>query len=211
MIFLWHGLGDSAENMARALDVEGFVADHDAVVFVPDSKDRYLNTWDLISPGGADLTLYDDLRTCVITELGIDPARITSTGFSYGALWTTFLTIERGDTFAATMPMSGGTDASLLPYDTPANAMPVLVMWGGENDVFDAGILRVDFQETSLDFSSKLQSDGHLVVECDHGGGHTVPMGIHDIMADWLLEHTYGEPSPWSSGIDGFPSWCTVP
>ncbi|NCG21593.1 MAG: hypothetical protein GWP91_21475 [Rhodobacterales bacterium] len=211
VMFYWHGLGDSASNMDRALSAQDLADEHQAVIVIPYSTDPFLITWDFISNGGDDVVPFDDMRTCLSQELDVDLNRISTAGFSFGALWSTFLALERADTLSAVVSMSGGTDASLgMPYVTPASQVPVLVMWGGSADIFDMSVFVVDFEANSANFSSGLQNDGHFVVECDHGLGHTVPADFMDIMVPFAFDHTYGKSSPFASGISGFPSYCSI-
>lgn len=211
VLFWWHGLGDSAAGIDGALDLESYARQNDVIVVVPDSAASMLMTWN-ISTGGDDAVFYDDLRTCVVQELGADISRITTTGFSFGALFSTWLVLNRGDTLAAALTFSGGTDPAIgLPYAAPGGPVPVVVAWGGDTDLFDAGVLVVDFQAASQDFSSGLLADGHTVANCDHGLGHNLPFDFDDAMTPWLLEHRYGEPSPFAGGLDaGFPAYCSL-
>ena len=210
-VFVWHGLGDSAANMHAWLQVEQFSKDTGAVVVVPDSQDRNFQTWDLFN-GGDDLALYDDMRTCLSRELDVDLSRVTATGFSFGGLWTTYLTLHRSDTLAATMPMSGGVDPLFLPYDTPEQDIPVLAMWGGRSDTYGRGLTFVDFERATLVMSQSLRDDGHLVAHCNHNGGHTVPFDVDQIAVPWLTEHVYGEPSPFDGDdLSDFPAYCSWP
>lgn len=211
VLFWWHGLGDSAAGIDNALDMETYARQNDVIVVIPDSAASMLMTWN-ISTGGDDAVFYDDLRTCVVQELGADVARITTTGFSFGALFSTWLVVNRGDTLAAALTFSGGTNGAIgLPYTAPQGPVPVVVAWGGDTDLFDAGVLVVDFQAASQDFSSGLVGDGHTVADCNHGLGHNLPGDFQDAMTPWLLEHRYGEPSPFAGGLDGgFPAYCSI-
>ena len=211
VLFYWHGLGDSAGNIDRALAAQDLADEHQAVIVIPNSTDPFMITWDFMSNGGDDVVLFDDMRTCLSQELDVDLNRISTAGFSFGALWSTFLALERADTLSAVVSMSGGTDVGLgMPYITPATQVPVLVMWGGETDNFDMSVVFVDFEANSADFSRGLQSDGHFVVECNHGLGHNVPSEFMDIMVPFALDHTYDEPSPFAGGLGSFPSYCSI-
>jgi poly(3-hydroxybutyrate) depolymerase len=209
---IWHGLGDSAESMNRWMGVSNFARDNDVIAVVPDSIARSSNTWDISGGGGVDLVLYDDIRTCLSQELDIDLNRYYATGFSFGGLWTTFLTINRADTLATTIPFSGGTIPFWIGYESPAWAIPVLLVWGGETDTYGSGATGVDFDEAANAFSSSLRGDGHVVAHCDHGGGHTVPSDVGRFFATWLLAHSYGQPSPYETEpLTGFPDYCYIP
>ncbi len=211
VMFFWHGLGDSASNIDNALSMKDFAKEHEAVVVIPQSTDPMMMTWNFTA-GSPDVTFFDDMRTCLSEELDIDLNRVSSTGFSFGALFTSFLAMDRGDSLSAAAPMSGGVDAGIgLSYKTPEAPVPVLVMWGGVADTFDMGFTSLDFQQNSLDFSDALRADGSVVAHCDHGGGHTIPMDFEDATAPWLLDHRFGEPSPYASDLDGFPDYCYLP
>jgi len=210
VMFFWHGLGDSAANVDSYLDMKGFAEAYGAVVVIPQSTDPSMFTWNYTS-GSADVTFYDDMRTCLHEALDVDLNRFSTTGFSFGGLFTTYLAMVRADTLSAAAPLSGGVDPGIgLSYQTPAEPLPVLVMWGGSSDTYGAGMTAVDFEETSLDFADALQADGSTVALCDHGGGHTLPFDLEDALAPWLLDHRYGEPSPFTGGLDGFPSYCSL-
>lgn len=208
---LWHGLGDSAQSMSAWMRMPEFARTSEVVVVVPDSVARDSTTWDILGGGGADLVLYDDIRTCLSRDLDIDLGRYYASGFSFGGLWTTFLTTRRADTLATTLPFSGGT-AFWNPYQTPEWQIPVLLAWGGEADQYGSGPQTVRFADTSAAFSDALVNDGHFVVHCDHGGGHSVPADGAQFFGPWLLAHRYGQPSPFASGtLEGFPDYCYVP
>ncbi len=210
VVFVWHGLGDSAAGIDAALRLEDFADDNQAVVVVPQSTDPLLLTWD-IGSGGKDATLFDDMRTCLARELDVDLTRIHTTGFSFGALFATWLAMERADSLASAVVMSGGTDAGIgLGYRKPATDIPVLVMWGGDGDVFDGGLIGLDFAAASEDFSSHLIADGHVVALCDHGRGHALPPDYSEAMTPWLLKNRYGEASPFATALPDFPSWCSA-
>ncbi len=209
---MWHGLGDSAQSMTQWMQMGTFAQNNEIVIVAPDSLARDTNTWDIFGGGGLDLVLYDDIRTCLSQELEVDLNRYYASGFSFGGLWTTFLTMNRADTLATTIPFSGGTVPFWNPYQTPAWEIPVLIVWGGQTDTYGSGAQSVDFDEAGQAFSESLRGDGHYVAHCDHGGGHSVPRDAGEFFGSWLLAHRYGQPSPYASGsLDGFPDYCYVP
>jgi predicted esterase len=210
VVFVYHGLGDSAESIRNALDLDSFAKENEVVVVIPDSQSRYLLTWDIWA-GGDDAVLFDDLRTCLAQELRVDLNRMMVAGYSFGALFSSYLTVNRSDSLAATMIMSGGTGPSLSTYKTPVADVPALLMWGGDSDLYDLGLTVVSFQDASLELSAGLIADGHVVAHCDHGNGHTVPFDAMDIAEKWLLEHEYGQPSPYTDALPDFPTYCYLP
>ncbi len=211
VVFVWHPLGGSAAWMISVFDLEEISDATGAVIVVPDSDPDNLFEWDFWNGLDNDLTLYDDLRTCLAEQLEVDLARFTSTGFSAGGLWTSYLGSHRGDTLAAILAFSGGADP-IWHYETPAYPYPALLAWGGENDTWGYGGFEYSFEETTLNYAEDLLADGHFVVLCDHGMGHTVPAEGIDMVPDWLLAHRFGEPSPFEDGdLSALPDWCYLP
>lgn len=210
VVFVWHPLGATAAQIAIWLDVATWAEATGTVVVVPFAKEGNLFEWDFWNDLDDDLVLYDDLRACLWSELAVDLGRVGSTGMSAGGLWTSFLGIHRGDTLATILPMSGGT-GDLMDYDTPGGDWPAMLVYGGANDTWGGSGVEVSFADTTLTFAGQLHADGRRVVLCDHGGGHTLPAEAMDMTATWLLEHSYGAPSPFADGdLSAFPEWCAV-
>lgn len=209
VVFAWHPLGASARDLVNYLDLDTWAEDNGVVVVAPDSAGSTFE-WGFFGDATDDLTLYDDLRTCLSEQLDVDLRRVYATGMSAGGLWTSYLGMHRGDTLAALLPMSGGAEP-VAPYATPAADFPALLAHGGETDTWGNSQFSVDFHETTMRFADDLVADGHFVVVCDHGGGHTFPPQPTDLMAEWLLPHAYGDASPYASGdLGALPSWCAV-
>jgi poly(3-hydroxybutyrate) depolymerase len=212
LIFLWHGTGDNAARLGSVLRLDDLADDFDATFVVPDARDENLLEWEFRTEGENDLAFYDDLRTCVGGGLDADLDALSTTGFSAGGLWASFLLMRRSDTLSAALPMSGGTDP-IVEFIPPAEKTPTLLTWGGEDDVWGAsGLFEVRFEPASLAFAAQLSAAGHTVVTCDHGGGHSFPRAWEAIWETWLLGHRYGEPSPFAEGpLDALPSGCARP
>ena len=72
-----------------------------------------------------DLTLYDDLRTCIAEHFDvynsdqIDLDLMSSMGFSGGALFTTVILSNRPETLASVIEMSGGGDLKAARFCKP--------------------------------------------------------------------------------------------
>src|SRR5262249_26104564 len=148
LMYAWHGLGDRANSFAAALDLQQFAEDNDILVVVPWSENPDLITWNYVAGGGDDLALFDDVRNCASLSFDLDLSRVWSMGFSFGALWTTFLTLHASDVLAGTVTFSGGTGDSVdLDYFSPVDDIPVLVAWGGDHDQFSSPIFNVNFSE----------------------------------------------------------------
>ncbi len=127
---------------------------------------------------------------------------------------SSLLVIRRSEFLAAATLWSGGDEEAGLVsvvYETPAHRTPVLAAWGGADDIWGGGF--VDFRAGAASLTGKLEADGHVVVRCDHGLGHTVPWDGPGWGWDFLLAHTWAESdSPWA-GHDGagFPDYCEFP
>lgn len=211
LLFLWHYLGGTSDDMAWLFDAQGMADQHGAVVIAPDASADNIFEWDFWNGETDDLNFYDELRACAAQELEVDLRRVYASGVSAGALWTTQLSLDRGDTLAAVLPFSGGT---FFGYNSPTYAFPALLMWGGDSDTYGlSGVWKVDFQELTQEYSEGLQEDGHFVVHCNHEMGHTVPGDGPAILEDWLFPHTFGYPSPFqgSDPSSEFASYCYLP
>ena len=227
VVFFFHGLLDASydnptELMSRSLDLQDLATERNSVVILPESK-----LWELmgmefylwqIEEGqiGSDLVLYDDLRTCAAQELDVDIDRVSSIGFSGGALFNTVLISERGDELAAAVELSGGADyevatfeADMAPYMTPSYTMPVLLVDGGDSDLWpNESFPVVNFQEGTERLEALLLNDGHHIGRCSHTQGHTITSNTFDLAIEWLNNHTYDVPSP----MQDLSTWgCSVP
>ena len=205
VVFVWHPLGSSARDMSNWLDLEDYADQVGALVLVPDALASNPYEWDFWNDGEDDPTLYDDLRTCAAQEFDVNLKKVSSTGMSAGALWTTWLAIHRGDTLATVLPFSGGTEP-VIQYSSPEGDFPVLLDYGGDTDQYTGGGGTVDFQQTTTAFASELYADGHEVVLCNHNLGHTLPPTSRQQMDAWLTAQTWGEPN--SVEMSALPAYC---
>jgi len=220
VLFVWHGLGDTASNMGNFFGADALAAKYKAIVVVPDgccngtaSKGccSQVTGWGFAAKPEPDVAIFDDALWCLDQQFGIDRSRIYTTGFSAGSLWSTWLLMYRSDYLAAAAIFSGGVN-SFLEYLTPAHKAPVLAVSGKEDDVFGGGL--VDFYTSMNDLTTALRKDGHFVIRCIHdAGGHTIPFGGAAWAAKFLFKHTWTDgPSPYQQdGIGSdFPVYCTI-
>ncbi|MBM75571.1 MAG: hypothetical protein CMK59_09220 [Proteobacteria bacterium] len=225
LVFFFHGLLDASYDnptalMSRSLDLQELADERNAVILLPESK-----TWDLMGQEfylwqleegtiAQDLTLYDDLRTCAAEDLSVDLDRVSSIGFSGGALFNTVLISERGADLAAAVELSGGSDyeiptfeEDMAPYSTPNYRMPVLLVDGGDDDLWpNASFPIVNFQEGTERLEGQLLGDGHHVGRCSHTQGHSITSNTFDLAIEWLSNHTYEVPSPMTD-ISNWDCW----
>lgn len=224
VVFAWHWLeGGPLELLATA----GLLNLTDVIVVAPFAAGDKTFTWDATAPpqGNADLRLFDDLLACLDAQFNMDRDRVWTTGMSAGALWSAYLLQYRSRFLAAAALLSGGEpDPSVAPpYRAPETDIPVLLAWGGEDDVFrvpganfvhnDGDPEMFSFARASEALSLKLRADGHFVVHCVGAQGHTVPFDAFDIIWPFLRDHPRGvSPEPWAGGPpdDASPS-CAIP
>jgi len=208
VVFLWHWLGGNSRQAMSYLGFSGVDGAQDAVLVAPNS-DGYYSEWrfDKQAVENDDLLFFDDMLRCLYDVYQVDTDRVFTTGMSAGGLWSSYLIIHRSDRLAAAAPLSGGASAST--YSTPENPLPVMLFWGGESDTYSG----FSFDQASKNFSAYLREDGHFVVECDHGGGHTFPPNALGSIWEFFQDHPKGvSPDPYLGGLpSGFPSYCSIP
>ena len=222
VIFTWHGLTTSTFNpidmFVTGFDLDGLAEEKNAVVIVPEAEaisllGQNILLWGILNNEENDLTLYDDLRSCVAESFDVDLRRVSAWGFSGGALWTSKLLMSRSDTLSAAVSASGGVDLEIpligdaLAYHSPVDAVPTMLLAGGPMDVWpDPSAPIIVFEDATDTLQEGLVQDGHYVVRCDHTSGHYLPSNFWKPITRWLLNHTYGAPSPYETGdknIDG--------
>jgi len=211
LLFLWHGLGDTASAFANYAAASTMATKHHLAIVVPQSADAL--GWGYVDKKAeaADAALFDDLLACGDAQWDIDNTRVYTMGFSAGALWSTWLVVHRAEYLAAAAIFSGGTDG-FITWHEPAYPLPVLAVWGGASDTAVRGM--VEFEPRMTDLVAKLKAAGHVVVGCNHGLGHTVPMGAIYWAYPFLAAHVWKDgSSPFSNGPSGvkFPNYCEVP
>ena len=224
VLFYFHGLTNEGSNPVESMEasLQAEANARDIVLVVPESRVvdiplvGAMLSWGILDDAEPDLVLYDDLRTCVANELSVDLKRFSLWGHSGGGLWTSVVLMDRADTLAAASEFSGGADFEIpmlggpfVSYRTPARQTPVLLVTGGETDVWPEGFALVDFESTSDTLQDELVEDGHYVVRCRHDMGHyNFPNDAWTFSLSWSLDHRFGVESP--IGDEDILSWCEV-
>jgi dienelactone hydrolase len=207
IVFAWHWLGGSADQILSWMEMES-LADRGAIVVAADSTGMQTE-WDYLADPDAsvDAALYDDLLVCLWDAYGFDPERVHATGMSAGGLFTSYLTMHRAETLASTVPFSGGVTRAY--YSAPTVDVPVMLVWGGATDRYGG----YDFHAAALSFSSNLRDDGSFVVECEHDLGHRPPQGAADMAWTFFEDHPADvQGQPWATGLPGsLPDYCRLP
>ena len=210
LLMVFHGLGATPASMIGRLQLEA-LADAGVVIAVPEGVRTAKFGWGAGPKGVHDVMLVEDIRRCAWERLNVSPARVHVTGFSAGGLWSTLLLIHASEILASATIYSGGDLPPFLSYSTPKVAVPTLVLWGGREDVYQSRGFNVEFDGASRRLSDGLQRDGHFVVRCDHGAGHSVPVEYAPLLHEWTLAHEFGVASPltrWTS--EGLLPGCEV-
>lgn len=226
VVFVWHWL---AGDPYQALLVTGLSLQSDVILVAPYPTGDAPYTWhaELPPAGNPDLALFDDILACLGQDFGIDHNRVWSTGLSAGALWTSYLAMYRANRLGAVSELSGGLPdpSDAAPFRVPDVEIPVLLAWGGPQDVFedpdadfqfnDGEPTHFSFDVASRRFSEALRREGHFVVECignyPHGGLPPDPFGT---VWPFLRDHPRGTtPEPYAGGNlpTALPDLCSVP
>lgn len=207
VIFLWHGNGDSASAFESYLDADMLARKYKLIVLTPEKGAGGIGTDWGVPPSNetADLTFFDDMLSCADGQYNIDRRRVYTVGFSAGALFSSFLVMNRADHLAGAVIFSGGAGGGtgtgaggVNPYSTPAWDIPVLMTEGGANDQ-----VIVNFQQMTNTMATKMRTDGSTVIVCSHTFGHTPPPGFAAYVWPFLDAQIYGqEQSPYADGED---------
>ena len=237
VVFNWHGLGDSAANMSHLLSglVNGprlkFIAvtpeDSNFVLEIPYAGGQVMD-WDIwrVDPdSNREIALFDEVLACIDQKWGVDHDRVHSIGFSIGGVVTDLIASFRDDTIASVATYSGGYWNNAANIDVVLN---VVVQWpafaatsryaqlflhGGADDVFNAGVTQLHFDQYAKNDVAMLNSRGHDAVLCGHGIGHMAPApGMPGSrVIQFLADHPRGTvDSPYAeSGLpESFADYC---
>lgn len=231
LMFWFHGVANVGYDAItlEAQGLQGLADAYGTIMVVPEAPVFSIDIagfgveflfWDFQTETDADLVLYDDLRTCIAREHNVDLARVGASGFSGGAMFTTTLAAERGDTLAAVAQGSGGADIvidvdeNIFGFDIQvslagstwreqANKFPMLIGSGGETDVWPS------VEDFGLPSSVGDLLDGVLPLvrfneTTDTLEGHLTDQGHFTVRCDHDLGHTmtsaqYGLVIEWAS------------
>jgi poly(3-hydroxybutyrate) depolymerase len=189
LIFAWHGLGGSADQVARGGYYGLQSRSQNGAIFV---AGQGLDTMALgmTAPGwananGQDVAFVKALYARLQSTLCIDESRVFSAGMSYGGIMSDTLGCQMGDVFRAVAPMSGSG-----PRGTCVGQVAVWLS-NGDNDT----VVSTSSERMSKDFWVKANhcqtqsmpvdpspcvafqgcDQGFPVTWCEFSGGHTVP------------------------------------
>ncbi len=212
MVFYWHGTGSNPGEAQFGLGDDNiqWILDQGGIVVAPES-DPTSGTYPWFAvldvAEDRDFRVADELLGCAAEQVGVDPQRIHSIGFSAGGLQTSQMSFRRASYIASVVTYSGGLILARRPItDEPNNRFSALLFHGGPND-----IVVVRFQDTSERYWNLLDSGGHFAAICNHGGRHTIPFDAAPSVRDFFEAHPWGVTSPYEDGLpDGFYAPCQL-
>jgi predicted esterase len=226
VVFLWHWLGGSPEDVLTKLAVQAAVDARRFVAVVPAPKGDALFRWPFEatqSQGRVDeeARFFDDMLACVGRAMAVDKECVSSVGVSAGALWTSQLATVRSERLASIVSLSGGVGDVVRPWVTTPHRLPAMVLWGGSGDTYPEQVPIMNFDRASKRLESALTTDGHFFLECVHNCGHAVPPFdappaggvVFDAVWSFVLDHPYwlgAGQSPYTTRAlpPSYPSWC---
>jgi len=209
LAFVLHGIGSSIDGILGSENLLEEANRTGHIVLAPQATERGgTAAWDPVGPPGfnLDVALFDDLLTCMSEQYNIDSTRVHVTGMSLGGLFTGTLISSRSEVIASAAPFSGGL---FRPKSEGWQPIPTLVSWGGPEDTYYGQ----DFDSLAYSMIDQLSGDGHFVVSCDHGGGHTVRAELWPYAFRFFQDHPQGvEPAPYlDTGLPSeFPEYCSI-
>jgi poly(3-hydroxybutyrate) depolymerase len=217
LVIYWHGTGGSPEEAVRALGqaaIDEITSSGGMVAAQAQTNGKGTNTGNNVWFTG-DFAVADEVVACAIEQMRIDPRRIYASGFSAGGLQASWMAYARSGYLAAVVPYSGGlTGLGTLvltpigmPQD-PSNIPSAMAVHGREG----ADVLVLDFAVQSRAYLSDVKTKGGFAIECDHGGGHSMPSDAGPAVWQFMKAHPFkAKPSPYVSGLPaGFPSYCEI-
>jgi poly(3-hydroxybutyrate) depolymerase len=182
LVFVFHGLGDSKENISRYSGIESLASKKTFIAVFPDALDK---KWNLNPMGeNEDFRFFDALFDHVSSRYNIDLRRVYLTGMSMGGYFSNSLASERSEKIAAIAPHSGGLGFLAVRGVRAKRKYPVMIIHGDQDNV-----VKVDEGRKSRDVYTK---EGHRVEYVEVAGlGHfwAVKENISDKIWKFFGDH----------------------
>ena len=235
VVFNWHGLGDSAQNMRQLLSAQVNGPNYKFILVTPEDSAFKVSAlgmsvvvdWDAFNADDAnrEVRLYDEVLSCLQTKYTVDAERVHCAGFSMGSIVCDMLGTLRGGALASVATYSGGylndpqnQDPMMSyvvnwPEYTVTNPYAQLFLHGGPTDTYSiGGYITIHFDQYAVHDSTYLGGKGHDNVLCNHGQGHSAPAGFAPAnVAKFLSDHPRtAQQSPYRAGglPSTFPAFC---
>lgn len=212
VIFAWHPLGGSAEQVANptgwGLNAYYGLLNraNGSVIFVagnglPDEEGR--RGWP--NTNNRDIRFLEEMLDRFRSELCIDESRLLSTGFSYGGMMTMTISCRMGQIFRAVAPMAGSLWGG---YNTCVDEPLAALIIHGVNDGVNSFGVPVqgsrDFRDYLLETNNCSDSsmpvdpspcraysgcdDGYPVTYCEFEGEHEIPPFASEAIWDFFSQ-----------------------
>jgi dienelactone hydrolase len=234
VVFNFHGMGDTADNMRLLLSDAVDDAAFPFILVTPEDTNFALAgmltiDWEVatVTAENREAAMFDEILACLESRWGVDESHVHVVGFSMGGFVTDMLGTLRGEQLASTVSYSGAygnDDANLTglgmltsfiswPEYTTTNRYAQVLLHGGTTDTYNAVVVTLHFDTFAANDSAFLGGLGHDTVVCNHGGGHTVPFATFgpDQIVEFFRDHPLGTSvSPYASaGLPAdWPSYC---
>ncbi|WP_437540139.1 hypothetical protein WME79_11830 [Sorangium sp. So ce726] len=217
VVIYWHATSSKPIEALSGLGQAAIdeITSRGGVVFAPNAydgqggKDGTPTTCNNVWYVG-DLNTADEALACAIQQLNIDTRRIHALGFSAGGFQTAHMAYARSSYVASVVTYSGGTTAyyGTPPLQDTTNPPAVMGVHGAEGS--DVSV--IDLAQATAAFENDIKAKGSFVIDCDSGGGHTIPSGIAPSGWQFLKDHPYKvTPRPYASSIpSSFPAYCKI-
>ncbi|MBI1248103.1 phospholipase [bacterium] len=149
LIIAWHGVGDTAESMAKYSQLDELAAEQRFVLVYPDANQKL---WQVPraeipdKPAMRDVEFFDRIVKDVSDRQSIDQDRIYVAGMSQGATFVHWLIACRSDQIAAAVAHSGSPPQ---PLKLTGMRPPILQIVGNEDNARNGVVEASEAYQTS--------------------------------------------------------------
>lgn len=217
VVIYWHATSSRPQEALAGLGQAAIneITSRGGVVFAPNAYDGHGGEDGTRTTGNnvwyvGDLNIADEALACAIQQRNVDTRRIHSLGFSAGGLQAAYMAYARSNYVASVVTYSGGnTSLGVPPLQDPSNPPAVMAVHGAKG----SDVVIIDFAQASAAFENDIKAKGGFAIDCDTGGGHSIPSGIATSSWQFLKDHPYKvRPEPYASGVPAsFPTYCKIP
>jgi len=203
-----NGTGGTGNEAFDKYSGAGFIAGG-YIVLAPDSHANgvvWPSWYSMVPPGepddnNPDLLYFDSLLDCASAHLEIDENRLYVAGHSAGGIMTNYVLQHRPDVFAGGVPASSIFDLTAPVPAVSMEPMAVVVMWGGDNDIWSGdseqeglSVPEIDFRDQAAIASAFYEGleGGHQIYCKGADLGHSWVHGAGDLVRDFLTAHPKG-------------------
>jgi poly(3-hydroxybutyrate) depolymerase len=139
VVFVFHGSGETPEQMARNTRLDRLAAEENCIVVYPQGKRL---SWPVVDPEDnpdcldTELMFFDDLLRNLAAEYPVDLKRVYALGMSQGGAFVSLLAAHRSDCLAAVASHSSWLPESLIKHGIQAQRkLPVIFIAGTEDEI----------------------------------------------------------------------------